>query len=217
MKLSEKQKIIVTAGCFALVAAGIGGLVYVKLKERGEFLGNLDRLAQEERLATEKIQRIPGLREERSKLINIIDQYAEILPRDEHVEQDTFVEIIDGYRRDTKVIIQKAEYIKPKAVTRSTKDKAPASENFIQHRYKFKLLGTVPDFIEFVNKIENHTRFLKVDAINIRPVGSQPTENMDDLSEKVDDEELLKASEPVKEIELTVSTYTYSKGPQNKS
>jgi len=68
-----------------------------------------------------------------------------------------------------------------------------------------------------VNKIENHTRFLKVDAINIRPVGSQPTENMDDLSEKVDDEELLKASEPVKEIELTVSTYTYSKGPQNKS
>lgn len=218
MKLSERQRIIVTAACFVLVLAGVGCLVYVKVKERGEFLGSLDLLVQEEKLATEKIQRIPGLREERSKLINIIDQYAEILPRDEHVEQDTFVEIIDGYRRDTKVIIQKAEYMKPKAAAASSpKDKAPARENFMRHRYKFKLLGTVPDFIAFVNKIENHTRFLKVDAINIRPVGSQPGEGTDDLSDKVDDEELARAGESVKEIELTVSTYTYSKGPHKKS
>jgi len=120
------------------------------------------------------------------------------------------MEIIDAYRKDTKIIIQKAEYVKKK-----DDEKSPKQENFIRHRYKFKLLGTVPDFIEFVNKIENHTRFLKVDTIKIRPLGTLE-ESGEDLGEKPDDDELTAASEPVKEIELTVSTYTYSRGQAKK-
>jgi hypothetical protein len=92
---------------------------------------------------------------------------VEILPKEEHVQHEAFMEIIDAYRKDTKIIIQKAEYVKKK-----DDEKSPKQENFIRHRYKFKLLGTVPDFIEFVNKIENHTRFLKVDTIKIRPLGT---------------------------------------------
>jgi len=165
---------------------------------------------QEEQAATDKIKQIPDLRDKRSKLINIIDQYAEILPKEEHVQHEAFVNIIDGYRKDTKIIIQKAEYVKSK-----DDEKKQKQENFVRHRYKFKLLGTVPDFIEFVNKIENHTRFLKVDAIYIKPVGSAD-DNTDDIGEKADDQELAIALEQVKEIELTVSTYTYSKGQEKK-
>ena len=156
------------------------------------------------------VEQIPDLRDKRSKLINIIDQYAEILPKEEHVQHEAFVNIIDGYRKDTKIIIQKAEYVKSK-----DDEKKQKQDNFVRHRYKFKLLGTVPDFIEFVNKIENHTRFLKVDAIYIKPVGSAD-DNTDDIGEKADDQELAIALEQVKEIELTVSTYTYSKGQEKK-
>ena len=217
MRLNEKQKVLATAGVFVVLAAGMGGLNYLKLRDRGALLSRIDTYLEEEKKATEKMSRIPELREQRSKLINIIDQYAEILPKEEHVQLETFAEIIDGYRKDTKIVIQKAEYIRPKSVneTAKKKDKVVVRENFLRHRYKFKLLGTVPDLIEFVNKIENHTRFLKVDAINIRPVGS-PAEENDDMSDKGDDEELARASEPVKEIELTVSTYTYSKGQDKK-
>jgi len=211
MKLSEKQKIIVTAAVFLLIAAGLGGLNYLKLRDRFALLEQMEKYQAEEKQATDKMRKIPDLREQRAKLINIIDQYAEILPREEHVQHDAFVEIIDSYRKDTKIVIQKAEYIKPRAT-----DKGSGQENFVRHRYRFKLLGTVPDFIEFVNKVENHTRFLKVDAISIRAVGTQSDENADDLGDKGDDEELAKASEPVKEIELMVSTYTYSKGQEKK-
>lgn len=211
MKLTEKQKIIVTAVVFLAITGGIGAFAYMKVQARSELSARLDQLGSEENLAREKIKRIPVLQEQRSKLINIIDQYAQILPREEHVQLESFVEIIDGYRQDTKVVIQKAEYVEPKA-----NDKGGGQDNFVRHRYNFKLLGTVPDFIEFVNKLENHTRFLKVDAINIRPVGS-PANSADDLSDKVDEKELARASEPVKEIELTVSTYTYSKGQEQKT
>jgi Tfp pilus assembly protein PilO len=213
MKLNDNQKLALTIAAFVLLLAGLGALNYTKIKERSQLASEIERFKGQEKAATEKIKQIPELREKRSKLINIIDQYAEILPKEEHVQHDTFVNIIDGYRADTKIVIQKAEYVKPKD---SEKGKVPvAQESFVRHRYKFKLLGTVPDFIDFVNKIENHTRFLKVDAINIKPVGAA-NETGDDLSDKSDEEELARATEPVKEIDLTVSTYTYFKGPEKK-
>ncbi len=210
MRLNDRQKMIVAAGVFVVVTGGLGTLNYFKFRERSDLLAQIDRYSAEEQAATAKIKQIPELREKRAKLINIIDEYAEILPKEEHVQHEAFMEIIDGYRKDTKIIIQKAEYVKIKE-----DEKAPKQENFIRHRYKFKLLGTIPDFIEFVNKIENHTRFLKVDAINVKPLGAME-ETGEALDDKADDAELASASEPVKEIELVVSTYTYSRGHDKK-
>jgi hypothetical protein len=200
MRFNEKQKIIITAGIFLILVGGLGALNYFKFKGRSELLAQLDKFSAEEQALTAKIKQIPDLREKRAKLINIIDQYVEILPKEEHVQHEAFM----------KIIIKKAENVKKK-----DDEKSPKQENFIRHRYKFKLLGTVPDFIEFVNKIENHTRFLKVDTIKIRPLGTLE-ESGEDLGEKPDDDELTAASEPVKEIELTVSTYTYSRGQAKK-
>ena len=215
MRLNEKQKVLATAGVFVVLAAGMGGLNYLKLRDRGALLSKIDTYLEEEKKATEKMSRIPELREQRSKLINIIDQYAEILPKEEHTQHDAFVEIIDGYRRDTQIVIQKTEYLKPKTETAADATKKQ-KENFIRHRYKFKLVGTVPDFLRFINKIENHTRFLKIDAISIKPLGAADETNENSADEKADSEEIARARVPYKDIELTVSTYTYSKSGDRK-
>jgi hypothetical protein len=206
MRVNDTQKVILTAVVFTLIVGGLGMLNYFKFSDRSDLLAQIDGYLEKEQAATTKIQQIPELRDKRSNLIKIIDQYAEILPKEEHVQHDTFVDIIDGYRKDTKIIIQKAQYVEIKDL-----ENVSDQESFIRHRYKFKLLGTVPDFIDFVNKIENHTRFLKVDAIKIKPLGT--TDQMgDSLSDQADDSELAAAMEPVKEIELVISTYTYSRG-----
>jgi len=210
MRINDKQKMILTVVVFTVIVGGIGVLNYFKFSERSDLLAQIDRYHQEEQAATAKIKQIPELREKRSKLIKIIDQYAEILPKEEHVQHDTFVDIIDGYRKDTKIIIQKAEYVEIRDL-----ENVSDQESFIRHRYKFKLLGTVPDFIDFVNKIENHTRFLKVDAIKIKPLGTMDQMG-DSLADQADDSELAAAMEPVKEIELVISTYTYSRGHDKK-
>ncbi len=211
MKFSEKQKIILTILAFGLVAGGLVGLNVMKFRYRSELLAKIDGLKEEEEKANAKIKRIPELREKRANLANIIDQYAEILPKEEHTQHDAFVEIIDSYRRDTQIVIQKTEYLKPKV---EVDEKKKQKDNFIRHRYKFKLVGTVPDFLRFINKIENHIRFLKIDAISIRPLGS--AEETNEFDDRADPEEIQKARIPFKDIEVTVSTYTYSKGEGDK-
>ena len=86
MKLNDKQKIVVAALIFLAVLGGLGALNYMKFQERSRLLAEIERYQKEEKAATEKIKQIPDLREKRAKLINIIDQYAEILPKEEHVQ-----------------------------------------------------------------------------------------------------------------------------------
>ena len=208
MRLNEKQKIVLAVLVFGLLVAGLAALNVMKFRHRSELLAKIDSLKEEEQKANDKIKRIPELREKRANLANIIDQYADILPKEEHTQHDAFVEIIDSYRKDTQIVIQRTEYLKPKVET-DTKA-AKARENFMRHRYRFKLVGTVPDFLRFINKIENHTRFLKIDAITVKPLGA--ADEVNEFDDKEDATEIAKARIPFKDIELTVSTYTYSKG-----
>ncbi len=209
MKLNEKQRMAVVLMVLGLAVIGLGTLIFFKLQERRSLNKKMEELVTKERDAAEKIKRIPKLREERDTLASRIDEYAAILPKDAHVEHDAFVDTIDGYRRDTNIVISKAEYIKPRTVKRGKRGKgAPKTEKFIRHRYKFALLGTVPHLIAFMNKIENHTRFLKVDAFDIRPVGGG--------GGGAPELELDAADDPLKEIQLTITTYTYFRGSDRK-
>ncbi len=205
MKLNEKQRLAVVMLVLGLAVIGLGTLIFFKFQERLRLNRKMEEYAKQERMASEKIKRIPKLREERNRLASRIDEYAAILPKDAHVEHDAFVDTIDSYRQDTNIVIKKAQYVQPRS-NKSKKKKKP--EKFIRHRYKFSLVGTVPHLIAFMNKIENHTRFLKVDAFNIHPVGG--------ASSGTPELELDAADDPLKEIQLTITTYTYAKGPNRK-
>jgi len=211
MRVNEKQKIIVVAAVFVAIAGGIGTLIYLKVAQRAVLARELSRYEIEEQAARAKIAQIPERMKQKAKLVETIDRYAAILPPEEHAEHTAFVNIIDSYRRDTQILIQKAEYV---TIDRE-KNKSAKKESFVRHRYRFKLLGSVPDFLEFVGKIENHTRFMKVDAFNIRPFGStgQMNKSTGSRNDKV---ELTKAEKPLKEIDLTVSTYTYVRGVEKE-
>lgn len=210
MKLNEKQKIIFTILVITVFLGALGALNYFKYKDRSELLAKIDNLKQEEKKYNDKIAKIPELRKIRKDLANTIEQYTGILPQEEHVEHDAFAEIIDGYSRETQVVIQEVEYLKPKD---RSKDKnaagKTADQNFLRHRYRLNLAGTFPDFLRFIGKIENHTRFLKIDEINIKPFGAPDVTN--EMDDKHDPTTLERAKVPIKEIELVLSTYTYKK------
>ena len=215
--MNDKQKIVLASAVCVLLVAGVAVLHYFKLHERSSLLKQIDSYGKQATDAQGKIARIPELRNEREKMVNIINDYMQILPKEEHVQHDAFVDIIDSYRKDTQIVIQKAEYVPIKEKQTNKKGKAEADKNkdFLRHRYRFKLFGTVPELVEFINKIENHTRFLKIDALVIKPLGAAE-ESEDSTGEMKDEEEIARAAEPIKEIELTVSTYTYFKGSEKK-
>ena len=207
MKFNEKQKIFVTAVVFVAILTGVGALNWTKLQERSSLCAEIEKSRLEELDAREKRKRIPGLVEERAKLNEQIDSYIQILPPEEDVQHDAFVRVMDQYRKDTKIQIKTAEYVPVKQGPRQ-KD----SQSFVRHRYRFKLQGTVPDILQFIAKVENHKRFLKIDAINLRPSGVTGNFTEGDLGDRNDEEILENAKNELKEIDLTVSTYTYVKG-----
>lgn len=209
MKLNEKQKMAVVMLVLGIAVISLGTLIFFALQERLRLNDKMEEYAKQERDASEKIKRIPKLQEEKEVLASRIDEYAAILPKDEHVQHDAFVDTIDSYRQDTNIVIKTAEYVKPRTPKRKKKGGKPKTENFIRHRYKFELVGTVPHLIAFLNKIENHTRFLKVDAFDIHPVGSSTGGGAPEL-------ELDAADDPLKEIQLTITTYTYFRGSDRK-
>ncbi len=211
MKLNEKQKIIVSVAIFLVLLGGLLTLNYFKYKERKDLLAKMSSLEKEERAANAKIKQIPELRQKRTDLAAIVAQYANILPPEEHIQHEAFAEIIDGYSKDTQVVIQKVDAVIEEEEPDDKKKKAKKKkedQNFIRHRYKVQLVGTFPNFRNFVNKIENHTRFLKIDEMNIRPLG---VERSIGASSKDDSAVLENAAKPFKNIEIVVSTYTYKK------
>ncbi len=211
MKLNEKQKLTAVIAAVVLAVVGIGTLTFFKFQERKELAAQMDDLLKQEKVATDRINRIPGLREERDRLAATVEDYAAILPKDAHVEHDSFVYTIDSFRRDTDVLIKRAEYVNPPAAPAAAPGAPPVKrKKFIRHRYRFELVGTVPHLISFINKIENHTRFLKIDALNIRPLGA-PRKGTS-FENANPEQELQRADQALKEVDLTISTYTYFKG-----
>ena len=166
--MKEKQKILVAIVVFTVAIGGLAALNYFKYKERGKLLAKIDSLEKEEKKANDMIRQIPELRAKKKSLSEIIDQYASILPPEEHTRHEAFAEIIDGYSQETQVVIQKVGYLEPeKAKGKKKKKKKGGAENFVRHRYRVKLVGEYQNFLRFINKIENHTRFLKIDEILI--------------------------------------------------
>lgn len=212
--LNQKQKVALLAGACFVFCAGMGFLVYSKLSERSAVLADLGSCEQEQGALGEKIAMIPNLLQQRARLIESTDRYAEILPAEEHVQHDAFVRVMDEYRRNTDLLIKSAEYLSPE---KPAGDKVEGVvKNFVRHRYKFRLEGSVGDLLQFMSRIENHKRFLKIDAVNLKPLGSRGDFPEGDLREREDAELLGLARNQVKEIDLTVSTYTYFKGTEQK-
>ena len=116
MKLNEKQKITAIIVVLGLALVGLGTLTFFKFKDRLGLMESMDDNVKKERVARDKIKRIPELRKERDRLAATVEDYTQILPKDEHVQHDAFVDTVDSFRRGTDIVIRgskvSASYIK---------------------------------------------------------------------------------------------------------
>lgn len=204
MRLNERQQLIALVAVFALVVIGEGLYAYSCLTTRGELHAKLNELEQEEKAARVKIAKIGELRKQSAELAQIIEEYAEILPTEREVGTDAFLEDIEGFMEGTSLIMVTGAPVE-QAVRRDRKNQTQTEKsNFVQHKYRFELEGTYADIMKFVNRVENHTRFLEFVKTDIRSIGA--------VRGRVNEQEEVElAANPRKAIEVIISTYTYSK------
>jgi hypothetical protein len=76
-------------------------------------------------------------------------------------------------------------------------------------------VGPFPNFLRFLNKIENWDRFLAVQEIEIFPLGAaRATAGGGKVG--ADPREIETAQEPTKSIQLVVTTYTHTPKQQGQ-
>ena len=213
--MSDKQRLVIVGGVILGLVGGLGTLTWFQYRKNSAYSEQIAVKQQEAGEAKQKIARIPALRQQAQELSEQVDRYASILPKEREVVHDAFVETIARFARDLKIEILRAD-----PVDRPDKAPAPAAagtqgspgpvkQAFSEHSYRFELVGDFPNFLRFVNKIENWDRFLAVEEIEIRPfaAGSEARGGQD--------KEIEAAKRSEKNIELVVTTYTHTPRAQS--
>ena len=202
MKFDEKKQLLIVTALCGLVFCGEFAIGWCLSKDNSEISESLFQLDQRQASAQDKIARIPEMQGKAHTLSQIVREYTAILPEKDEVLRDAFVDTITGLSRDAGLVIQGAEPVDiEKKTIRSARrrSKTPTiteqKQDFIRHKYRFELLGEFSQLHRFINSVENHPRFLRVDGIELLP------------SEQGAD--LVSASHPIKKLVVEISTYVY--------
>lgn len=179
--LGEKQKLIISIFVVLLLLAGFGGGIYLKIKERGPLVGEIDRLEKTIRVHEQKIAQIEPLTEKIVALQDEIARYEVIIPDSE--ELDKMTDTVEEFRKTSGVEINDFRKVTRPLVAREEMGKA-----YRRVTYSMKLVGDFFEFVSFINLLENHERFIRVDSFRVLPGRGEDTSLM--------------------EIDLQISTFT---------
>ncbi|MGE4601994.1 MAG: hypothetical protein AAEJ65_03730 [Planctomycetota bacterium] len=202
MKFDEKKQLLIVAALCGLVFCGEFAIGWGLSTENSKINGLIFQLDSRQVSAQEKIARIPQMQGKAKTLSQIVREYTAILPEKDAVLRDAFVDTITGLSRDAGLVIQGAEPLDIKSTTiRSSRKRSKKStvarqkQDFIRHKYRFELLGEFSQLHRFINSVENHPRFLRIDGIELLPTGGGT--------------DLVSASHPIKKLAVEISTYVY--------
>ena len=215
MKLNENKQLVLVVGAFALLFAGEIALGWMVSSDRASWKQEIDRIDADQAFAETKIAQVPHLRERARELSGIVRDYTAILPSPDEVRQDAFLDDITALSQEAGLLIDSAGpvVVKELAVGRNPRAGSSSTVNsadrFHRHKYRFTMRGSFHDLHRFINRVENHKRFLQIDSISIQSV-----EDEDPASWQGEIDWAAAPSE-VRSLSLEISTYTYEEKDLN--
>jgi len=110
MKLTEKQQLLAILVGAGVLILGEVAFAWLNFNERGEIRTELAALDARQATANSKLAQIPQLRRRARELTEIVDQYTEILPRDDEVRPDAFLDDITSLCKEVGLEITAAPH-----------------------------------------------------------------------------------------------------------
>lgn len=170
--MAEKQKLIVSIFVVLLLLGGFGLGIYLKIKEKGPLDANIDTLRKTIAIHNQKIAEIEPLTEKIAALQDELARYEIIIPDSE--ELDKMAETVDEFRKTSGVEINDF-----RKTSRPTTAREEMGKAYRRVTYDIKLVGKFYDFVTFVNLLESHERFIRVDSFRMSPARGEDTSLMD--------------------------------------
>jgi hypothetical protein len=187
------QKLIAAVAVFVVVIGGLGAGIYAKSGENGEISEDVERLRGE----IAGLDAIIATREQKKKHRDAQDEVFKelisVLPQYSERQEERVYEAVTSYGSLAKIrfggLVPKPVQVMPPpgAAPPPTAPGAPPKPpgaggapptDFTQTELTLRFEGTFHNFLRFINMVENHESFLRVDTIQLTPLrpadGPQP-------------------------------------------
>lgn len=155
----DLRNTLLAAAFFLLVSVGLGYWVYGKkcdlddLKaQNAQLQADIDKLQQE---ASQKV--IEGLQKQLSELNLNFKEYVQILPSEDVATIGNLHKLLQKYMTDAQITYDSY-----------TMRAAGGTADFQEIGINIKGSGTFEQFVNFLNMLERHTTFLRVNSFNVR-------------------------------------------------
>ncbi|KPJ63176.1 MAG: hypothetical protein AMS15_01415 [Planctomycetes bacterium DG_23] len=170
--MEEKQKLAISVLVVILLLAGLGGGIYLKIKQRVPLDTEIENLQRTIKIHEGKIAQIGPLTDRIAALQDEIARYEIIIPDSE--ELDKMADTVDEFRKKSGVEINDFRKISI-PITRPEE----AARAYRRVTYHMKLKSDFFQFAIFVNLLENHERFIQVDSFRVSPGRGEDILQMD--------------------------------------
>ncbi len=178
----EKVVILVVLVAAALAAVGAGTTSYLVGRKTSALKAANAALDTRIAAAKTKINKLPTMRVEREHAQARLVVAESILPSQKEIE--TLVDSLSEFAKSSGIVIAKAEPVR-QMTYRAQK---AGVQRFEQADFNLDVVGDYFQLVDFVNRLENYKRFIKVDSFT----ASKGSGEEDPLS-----------------VKLKFSTYTY--------
>jgi Tfp pilus assembly protein PilO len=167
-RLTEKQLTILTVIVALMITGIFGFLVYRDLGAIDEEEQRIEAVNAQIRIAEIEIQKMK-LREE-DVIVNreVVKRDSAILPDESEINQ--FINLIGDFEKRSGVLVTE---IKGLSGIRRTRGKGKPTEAILRIPMQLKLLGSMEQFLQFVNFFENHDRFVRISNFSVRQAMGQ--------------------------------------------
>jgi hypothetical protein len=203
----EVQMIVVAAVIFVLITGGLAWWGMGLADEVSVRQSKIAGIEGEIKKADTEIAKKPKLEIEKEALDKHIARYVTILPPPEVASKQSFLRMVQEKCERSQLNARSIVFVKPKAARKARpKPGAPAAKKkggptFEEVKVNLEAEGTYDEFLRFLNSVERHETFLRVNTFSCRVIPfDEETGPIEDAEGNV----VWKL-----EIRLQVSTFTY--------
>ncbi len=176
--MNEKKVTVVTVVCLILIIlAGSGAIYYFQFDVLVQKEEELRQLQEQVRVATDKMNQIPGLKKKKEQVIRDLAVESKRIPDLERVEYDRLANLLDSFRSRAGVTVDRAGWNQPKApIPMPSRPGRLAQIPPKVHKveYDLSVTGTFYQLIRYINLLEQESRFINVESFSILPGAAAP-------------------------------------------
>lgn len=167
--MNERKFWITFASAAGAVALGAGYLIYSELGQIDAARQTVAKLREDIKVARETVRKTPDVEHEVIVLREIADRIREVLP-----DTKDLLNVIRDFQQYSKESGVRPSAFRPSQTSDRGRKQAGAFEKVA---YQLTMTGDTFQFLEFLNKIETHSRFMAVSSFKINAASRKALED----------------------------------------